>query len=436
VKEIIRSTWIAGAVVASLTAVVSAQGPPVSAPALSLQQVLDEALARNPDLIMLAREHERARLEPDTARAFEPPMFEAQIWRWPIDTLNPSRTDMYMFSIGQTLPGRGKREAMAAVAEADAAVAGASIAVRARQIIDQVKQAWADVFLVRRALATNTGTLALLRQFTDIAAAKYATGRAPQQDVLAGVVELSRVHEQLTRLREDEQLATARLNVLMGRRPEAPVELEAELVDVAVLPSTTDLQAVALEHEPGLRVASLEVDRARAALAAAITDYKPDVTIGGGYMLMPNDTDAWMARVSVTWPGAPWSRGRLDAKKAVAAAEISTREARRQAAENDVRLAVHGAWVRADGAGARVALLESSILPQARQAVEVARAAYESDRGSFLALVDSQRVRLDAELDFHRARAERAQALADLERVAGIDLATVAAREFAAAGGR
>ena len=68
----------------------------------------------------------------------------------------------------------------------------------------------------------------------------------------------------------------------------------------------------------------------------------------------------------------------------------------------------------------------SSVLPQAEQTVQVARAAYESDRGSFLALIDSQRVLLDARLDYYRARAERAQAIADLERVVGIDLTTTA----------
>jgi hypothetical protein len=38
-------------------------------------------------------------------------MFETQIWGWPITTLNPIRTDMYMFMAEQELPGKGKRAA-------------------------------------------------------------------------------------------------------------------------------------------------------------------------------------------------------------------------------------------------------------------------------------------------------------------------------------
>ncbi len=402
-------------------------GQEVSAPGtggpLTLQQVLDEALARNPELIALEREYDRARRAPDTARGFEPPMFETQIWRWPINTLDPSKVDMYMFSMGQSLPGRGKRDSRAALSEATAALAGASIEVRARQIVDDVKQAWADLYLVRKAIEVNTKTVTLLRQFADIASVKYATGSISQQDVLAGIVELSRLHEQLIVLEEQERLAAAVLNTLLDRAPETPVGLLAEPPDLGVLPPTAELQALALEHEPGLQAAALDTARAEAALAASIAEYKPDFRISGGYMLMPNMTDAWMASFGITWPGAPWSRKRLDADKALAEAEVSASQARRRAAENQVRLAVHRAWVRVGSAGARLALIESSVLPQAEQTVAVSRVGYESDRGSFLALIDSQRVLLAAELDYYRARAERAAAIADLERVVGVDLA-------------
>jgi len=417
------------AVFASVPSDAAAQGVPgvpgaASAEPLTLQQVLDEALARNPELIALEREYERTKRAPATARGFAPPMFQAQIWRWPINTLNPSNVDMYMFSMSQTLPGRGKRDSRAALAEAGAAVAGASIEVRARRIVDEVKQAWADLYLARKAIEVNTSTVTLVRQFADIASAKYATGSISQRDVLSSVVELSRLHERLIALTEREQLAMAALNTLLDRAPETPVGALADPPELSVLPPTDALQALALEHEPGLRVASLETTRAEAALAAAIAQYKPDFQVSGGYMVMPDRTDAWMASVGISWPGAPWSRKRLDAEKALAEAQVSATDARRRAAENEVRLAVHQAWVRVQSAGERLALIESSVLPQAGQTVAVARVGYESDRGSFLALIDSQRVLLDAQLDYYRARADRAQAVADLERVVGVDLAS------------
>src|SRR5690349_7485800 len=82
---------------------------------LTLNAALDEALQRNPGLIALRREYDAALAVPAAARFLAPPSFEAQIWAWPVTTLNPIRTDMYMFTVEQTLPGRGKRAAREAV---------------------------------------------------------------------------------------------------------------------------------------------------------------------------------------------------------------------------------------------------------------------------------------------------------------------------------
>ena len=67
-------------------------------------------------------------------------MAEAQIWQWPINTLNPVNTNMYMFMVTQDLPGRGKRELRAAVAEKDIALAENDVTVRARQVVNEIKQ--------------------------------------------------------------------------------------------------------------------------------------------------------------------------------------------------------------------------------------------------------------------------------------------------------
>src|SRR5438105_545453 len=101
----------------------SAQTPRVSA-ALTLDAAVAEAFARNPELVALRREFNATQAVPAQEKFLMPPMFEAQIWGWPLTTLNPARTDMYMFMGEQQIPGRGKRAARAAVAERDADVAG------------------------------------------------------------------------------------------------------------------------------------------------------------------------------------------------------------------------------------------------------------------------------------------------------------------------
>jgi cobalt-zinc-cadmium efflux system outer membrane protein len=189
-----------------------------------------------------------------------------------------------------------------------------------------------------------------------------------------------------------------------------------------MLPATADLQRIALERQPELQRSRVEIERAEAELASVRSDYKPDFSVQGGYMLMPRMTDAWMGRVGITWPKAPWSRGKIDARVAEQTAAVQAAKARTQVLENMVRLAVQEAYVRATAAQERAVLLRTTIKPQSQQTLEVSRVAYQTDRVDFQALIDNQRVLLDVNLDYFRALSDFTQALADLERAVGTDL--------------
>jgi outer membrane protein TolC len=121
----------------------------------------------------------------------------------------------------------------------------------------------------------------------------------------------------------------------------------------------------------------------------------------------------------MTWPGAPWSHGRTDARSAAATAGISVAKAQLVAAERTRGLAVQEAWVRANTAASRVSLIDTSVLPQAAQSLASARIAYESGRAEFAALLDAGRVLLDERLRRLRAQGEFLMARADLDLAVG-----------------
>jgi outer membrane protein TolC len=393
------------------------QGPP-----LSLKAAVDEALTQNLDLAALKAQIQVTRERPAQERSLAPPMVEGTVWQWPVNSINPSNTNMYMFMLGQELPGRGKRELRAAVAEKEIALAQTDVTIRTRQIVNEVKQAYAMLFIARKATEVHLASVERLRQIADVSQAKYSTGRISQQDVLKPVVELSKLHGDLLMFDEQAGIAAARLNVLLARAPEAPIGPLTEPTEQTLLPAPTDLQRLALDYQPELQRAHLEIERAEAEIASAKREYKPDFTVQGGYLLMPNQTDAWLARVGVTWPKAPWSRNKVSAHIAERIAASETAKARERAMENMVRLAVQEAYVRAKSAQGRAALFKTTILPQAQQTLDVSRIAYQSDRLDFQAVIDNQRTLLDAQLAYVRALSEFEQATADLERAVGADL--------------
>jgi outer membrane protein TolC len=230
------------------------------------------------------------------------------------------------------------------------------------------------------------------------------------------------MHDDLVKVQQQADFARLRLNVLMNREPDAAIGALAEATEQKLITPLTELQRRALDSQPELRMSQAQIEQAEAQLAVARAEYKPDFSIGAGYQLMPGQTDGWLGKVAMTWPGAPWSRGRIDAHVAEAASAIETAKARRRSTESMVKLAVQQAYVRVGAAEERALLLRTTILPQSRHTVDVSRIAYQTSRVEFLEMLDSARTLLDAQLEYERAVSDLQQALADLERAIGTEL--------------
>jgi outer membrane protein TolC len=388
---------------------------PASEP-LTLNAALDEALQRNADLITLRREYEAALAVPVVERYLAPPSFEAQIWAWPVTTLNPIRTEMYVFTMEQVLPGRGKRTARELVGGRDADVARREITVEANAILDQVRQAFAALALARETLAIYDRQVPVLRDLAEAATVRYASGHGEQHDTVAPLIALTRLQSSVITWRTRARSEEARLNALLGRDVDRPVEPLLPLVVTAV---PFDAVSAALERHPAMALAAAEIAREEAELARLQGERRPDFVVGGGYMLTPGDAGAWIARAGVTWPNAPWSRKRLDAEIEAQALRVSAATARRDAVASGVRRGVYAAQVQIAAARERAELISSTLLPHVEHALEVSQAGYSSGRAEFGDVIESQRMVLEMEVEYAEARSGVALALAGLDRAMG-----------------
>ncbi len=402
----------------SLTSAATAQVDVTSTarPALTARAATKEALARNPELIALRQEYEAARAAPAQERYLMPPMFEAQIWGWPITALNPARTDMYMFLGEQELPGRGKRAARVLVAEREADMSRQQIAVRANEILNDVKQAFVDLALARDAAGVYAHQSTLLQDIAEAATLRYASGEGAQHHTIASLVELARLEKDRIDADERAQAAETRLNTLVGR----PVAQAVEALDVAGgTVSPADAEQRALSRHPELAMAAAAIAKEEAELARLRGERHPDFVVGGGYMLMPGDAGAWTARAGLTWPNAPWSRGRLTTEIDVQSKRLDAVTARREVVAAQIRQMVRQSVVRLTAAERQVRLLESTVLPQVEHAFELARLSYAGGEGAFTDIVDARRMLLSVQLELAEARANASRARADLETATG-----------------
>ena len=390
-----------------------AQGP---ASPLTLDAAIREALARNPELAALRQDYEVARRASAQERSLAPPMLEAQIWGWPVTTLNPARTEMYMLTAEQDVPGRGKRAARALVVERDADLSRQQVDVRAVQILSDLRQAYVDLVFTRETFGVYARQASLLRDVTETATLRYAAGQGAQYHTVVSLVELARVEQERIGAEERAQLAEARLNTLLGRSPSQPVEpLDAT---VATL-SPGDAEQLALARHPDVTMAAQIVAREEAELERLRGERRPDFVVGGGYMLVPGEAGAWTVRAGLTWPNAPWSRGRLTAVTDVQGKRVEAARARHAVIAAQLRQAVREAAVRLAAAERQVQLIASTVLPQIDHAFELTRLAYAAGEGDFAEMLETQRLMLSVQLEHVEARANVARARAALQATAG-----------------
>src|SRR5678815_2460393 len=240
-----------GAVAISAPQVSRAEQP--ASPPLTLPGAIREALLANPELVALRRDYDAANAAVPAARFLDAPMFETQIWGWPVTTVNPAMVDMYMFMVEQELPGRGKRAARELVSGREAEMSRRQIAVRANQILNDVKQTYVELLLARATVALYEQQTPILRDIADAATLRFASGHSGQHDTVKSVVELTRLQTDAIEWHERARTAEVRLATLLGRGPGSllPALTPAD----SGIPDVSAAESVAAQRHPEVQMA-------------------------------------------------------------------------------------------------------------------------------------------------------------------------------------
>ncbi|MGH0032094.1 MAG: TolC family protein [Myxococcota bacterium] len=412
--------------VAASPAVAGPVGPPPALPdVLTLDWCLERAREANPSLAEARAVAEAALHRIDPAGAFEDPRVAYEASNVPVGDLDFDSTPLsgHQFGLRQHLPFPGL---LASRREAAERAHGASLLrVEDRELATDsaVETAWAELAFASQALRITERNIELLRKLAATAESRYRVGSGLQQDVLRAQVELTALLQE--RLRREE--AVARSAAVLVELLDLPADTvlppagDPRMTDAA--PALGTLLVDLDRRNARLRAAREQVEEARSRVRVAELEGLPDVDLGLGYRVrsrvagdavkgddflsagltvrLPVDRSKWRARVAEQSALVRRAEARLDGLRASLVA--LTRRS-------------HAALVRA---ASEEALLETGLVPQARQSLEASRKAYEVGRIGFLSLLDSQVRLLGAELRLARARADKRLAFASLEAAAG-----------------
>ncbi|HET9707674.1 MAG TPA: TolC family protein [Gemmatimonadales bacterium] len=324
---------------------------------------------------------------------------------------------MNQVQLMQMLPWPGKLGNARRAAEHSADAARADADDQALMLAAQVRMAYYEVADADRALDVMRRTQGLLRDFLQVSTTMYAVGSAVQQDVLRAQVEVARMGEEITRMGQERVAMAARLNALLGR--EASVTVPAlELPEPGDSLSPVDsLVALALARRPALQAGTERLAAADAALAGARRELYPDFQLGFAYESRPAFPDMMSLMVGISLPIFAGGRQLPMRRQMAAMRDMSAAELLSLRNETTARLVETRA--RAVRDRDLVQLYRSSILPQARAAVQAALSSYRVGRVAFMQLVDNQMMVNQYEIETIRLLADYQEALGELAALTG-----------------
>jgi outer membrane protein, heavy metal efflux system len=386
----------------------------------SLDALIGSALTNNPEIATAQRKWDAALEKVPQSRALEDPRVGVDAWRKGAGAESASETGLMA---SQTVPWFGKRDLRGRIETGAAKQAEMAWRMKTLEVVAMVKQAYYDLWQAQRELDLNERNQELMRQFVEVARARYETGKTPQSDLIRAQNELAKLSEdRIDRVRAYQQ-ALAELNRLVQHAPETPVEIGPEVTaPVRELSATLEQLEAAAEDRPELLGAREGAVRgAEAALALARKGYYPDVEfrVEGWEYEGKGGIQEYDMGVSMNFPWV--NRGKYQAAINEARANLEASRDDLDGMRSQTAAEVTKLYDGIETMHHHYTLYTDKLIPQQHLAVDAARAAYEAGSGGFLDVLDARRMLFDLEMQNLHHAAEFQRLLASLERVIGGD---------------
>lgn len=382
------------------------------------------ALAQNPAIIRMKREHQAALARVGHVGALPDPMLGANVFGHPIETAAGSQRAN--LSVQQLIPWIDRLHAREQQACFEASAREQRIRTEENRVIAGVRSAYYRIYVLGRQLAAIEANKEWLGTLLELVAARIADGKGTRGDVLLGTVELSRLEEQRLSVEQQIQSQTAELNRLVGRAVDVAIEPA-----VQIDPESPELEHAALfeacrQHQPELVAAHLMANASRWGVDVAELQRRPDVQVGAAWYLIDDNRpassvvdigrDAWSIGAAVT---IPLDRLKYDSLRDEAAWKHAAANSAVKDLEQKFSARLLDLISQARTAAETAALYQKTILPQARDTLEADQESLGLGAVEFDRVIQDLRSLLLLEVGYHQAVGRHAISVAKLREATG-----------------
>jgi outer membrane protein TolC len=385
---------------------------------LPLERLIEQVLARNPTIAQMTAAYQAAQARYPQVISLDDPMLD---WGVGPATIGADEVNFaYRVQISQRYPWPGKRALRGESALALASAAGHDIDDVRLQLVESIRTAFYDYYLVARTLQVNDEADRLLKEFHKSALDRFSNNLAPEQDFRQAEVEIGRTRERRLTLERMRRVALARINTLLHLPTGSPLPRPPQkLAPPEALPELGELQSRAVAARPDLKALADRIAAEEAALTLAWKEYYPDVQPFFMWDRFMGNRDVEMAPQIGMQLNLPVRKERRAAALAEASARIAERQAELARLIDQVNFEVEEAYQQVLESEKTVKLYDETILKAADQNVEAARIAYTTGKTPFLSLIDAERKLVELRDRYYEASADVYRRRATLERVTG-----------------
>ncbi|WP_018416555.1 TolC family protein [Teredinibacter turnerae] len=388
--------------------------PAVIAQTFTLEQAVNRALLIDPWVIGSEKRQESLEAMSVHAGALPDPTVSLSMANLPIDSFDFSQEGMTQFKVGvsQMIP-RGKtrtykREKLQAMSE----VQPHARAERKAKVASIVSQLWLEIYRQNRTIELIEKDRHLFEHLVDVSQSSYTTtsGRARQQDLVRAQLELTRLDDRLTRLRQKrdthisllgEWLQSSQIDV--SANDHAAVDITSPDLLISTENTQIELLSIALRNHPMVKATDQKIVSSEAGIALAKQSYKPQWGVNASYGYRDDDplgqerTDFFSAGISFDVP--LFTKNRQDKVVKAAKADREYEKTERALVLRKLRSGYESAAASYHALIERQTLFDTRLLKEMSEQAEASLTAYTNDDGDFAEVVRARIAELNARIE-------------------------------------
>ncbi|WP_301720774.1 TolC family protein [Pseudidiomarina terrestris] len=381
-------------------------------PLLNLQDAVSIAVQEDPWLTASKQTQEAFASEAIASSSLPDPKISLTAASFPVDSFSSRQEGMTQLIVGvsQTFP-RGDTLSLSRKQKNQLAQKQPLLrADRIAKVKTTVTKLWLDVFFFQQSIRLIESDRALFEQLVSTAKASYTSteGKARQQDVIRAQLELTRLDDRLTSLRQKEERFQSKLSEWIGAiaKSKLPDDVpNLTLQEALSSPSTMPKQALyeLIKGHPVLQAIDQDISASETSIELAQQGYKPQWSTNlkyGHRNDAPSGTDrADLFSVGVTFDIPLFTDNKQDEQVRSAKYKTEAKRTEKLLIARQLIASLRSTFVQLNRLNERAALYREELLPQMSAQSEAALTAYNNDDGDFAEAVRSQIAEVNAKID-------------------------------------